>query len=292
MVLSYSVEMDEFMPLNLEFEEFNYSNTFTDSNAMNDVKPTSEEISLLNISGNKPMVMTDISSKSDSSVDHLLKIIETQEKQNEKMMIQFRLKQVLLDYLKAKQSSTPSLCSQPNHLNISSVDSQTIYPISPVSPEGRTQFFVGDTIPPSSVSLLPINSEVISIHDRNEETSEMKLSSDSEHDNYDDNEAVVPSNRFNSNKKHNNSSKQSQKRSAHLSAEFRYRTKLNDKISKLRNIVGPKSQLSKSGVLSRSIDLINKLQKTNSKLKEENNKMRLLLMQVNNQVLNSTSNSN
>jgi hypothetical protein len=289
MVLSYSVEMDEFMPLNLEFEEYNYSNTFIDSNAINDVKPTTEEISLLNISGNKPMVMTDISSKTNSSVDHLLKIIENQEKQNEKMMIQFRLKQVLLDYLKAKQSSTPSLCSQPNHLNISPVDSQTIYPISP---EVGTQFFVGDTIPPTNVSLLPINSEVISIHDRNEETSEMKLSSDSEHDNYDDNEAVVPSNRFNSNKKYNNTSKQSQKRSAHLSAEFRYRTKLNDKISKLRNIVGPKSQLSKSGVLSRSIDLINKLQKANSKLKEENNKIRLLLMQVNNQVMNSTSNSN
>lgn len=56
--------------------------------------------------------------------------------------------------------------------------------------------------------------------------------------------------------------KQSQKRSAHLSAEFRYRTKLNDKINRLRGLVSKqKHNLSKSAVLTRSIEMILRLQK-------------------------------
>jgi len=288
MLLSYLQEMDDYMPLNLEFEDSGYPNMFSDTTAEADVKPTSDEISLLNISGNRPVVMTDKSSKPDSSVDHLLKIIENQEKQNEKMMIQFRLKQVLLDYLKAKQSSAPSLCSPPNHLNLTSIESQMNYPTSalspPISPDIMPQLITGDAIQRTNVSLMPINSEVVSIYDQNEEALEMRSSSDSE--TIDDNVEVVPLKNI---KKCNSSTKQSQKRSAHLSAEFRYRTKLNDKITKLRNIVGPKSQLSKSGVLGRSIDLINKLQKANNKLKEENCKMRLLLMQACNQMPASSS---
>ena len=53
------------------------------------------------------------------------------------------------------------------------------------------------------------------------------------------------------------SNKQTQKRTAHLSAEFRYRTKLNEKINKLKSLVSKqKHNLSKSAVLTRSIDMI------------------------------------
>lgn len=71
--------------------------------------------------------------------------------------------------------------------------------------------------------------------------------------------------------------KSSQKRTAHLSAEFRYRTKLNDKINKLRMLVGHKSHLSKSAVLSRSIETILKMQKILVSTKGENEKLRQLV---------------
>ncbi|UXI23319.1 mediator of RNA polymerase II transcription subunit 1 [Sarcoptes scabiei] len=65
--------------------------------------------------------------------------------------------------------------------------------------------------------------------------------------------------------------KQSQKRSAHLSAEFRYRTKLNEKINRLRGLVSKhKHNLSKSAVLTRSIEMIVKLQKLTMHLHESN----------------------
>ncbi len=70
---------------------------------------------------------------------------------------------------------------------------------------------------------------------------------------------------------------QSQKRTAHLSAEFRYRTKLNDKISKLRSLVGQKVHLSKSAVLTRSIERIVKLQKLTIRLHESNLRLQSLV---------------
>lgn len=76
--------------------------------------------------------------------------------------------------------------------------------------------------------------------------------------------------------------KQSQKRSAHLSAEFRYRTKLNDKISKLRSLVGQKVHLSKSAVLTRSIERIIKLQKLTIRLHDSNLKLQSLLSKYTN----------
>ena len=71
--------------------------------------------------------------------------------------------------------------------------------------------------------------------------------------------------------------KNSQKRTAHLSAEFRYRTKLNDKICRLRSLVGQKVHLSKSAVLTKSIERIVKLQKLAVRLHESNNRLMTLL---------------
>lgn len=72
--------------------------------------------------------------------------------------------------------------------------------------------------------------------------------------------------------------KQSQKRSAHLSAEFRYRTKLNDKINKLRSLVSKqKNNLSKSAVLTRSIETIVRLQKLAIHLNEVNQQLQAKL---------------
>lgn len=76
--------------------------------------------------------------------------------------------------------------------------------------------------------------------------------------------------------------KQSQKRTAHLSAEFRYRTKLNDKISKLRSLVGQKVHLSKSAVLTRSIERIVKLQKLTIRLHESNLRLQSLVAKYTN----------
>lgn len=76
--------------------------------------------------------------------------------------------------------------------------------------------------------------------------------------------------------------RQSQKRTAHLSAEFRYRTKLNDKINKLRSLVSKqKNNLSKSAVLTRSIEMIVKLQKST-----------LYLLELNNRLQSKTNNNN
>ncbi|KAI2799100.1 Sterol regulatory element-binding protein 1 [Blomia tropicalis] len=81
--------------------------------------------------------------------------------------------------------------------------------------------------------------------------------------------------------------KQSQKRSAHLSAEFRYRTKLNDKIGKLRTLVGQKVHLSKSAVLTRSIERIIKLQKLTMRLHESNVKLQHLVSKLTEQINSS-----
>lgn len=81
---------------------------------------------------------------------------------------------------------------------------------------------------------------------------------------------------------HGHPPKQSQKRTAHLSAEFRYRTKLNDKISKLRSLVGQKVHLSKSAVLTRSIERIVKLQKLTIRLHESNLRLQSLVAKYTN----------
>ena len=367
---------------------------------------TENEMTLLNISGNKP-VMTSVNGvlNSDSNnfiensiqtspenIDHLLKIIENQEKQNERMLIQFRLKQVLLEYLKNKSgpqttnTSPSSLSDQQNHclqhletdhrIPILSETKNTlmnVYPIRghspqlltpPISPDVGQQFLLnnynsnGEQKLSSSLPFIGLNKsqEVIESQElsdslekyyssETEEKNNNRMSFEEEEEDFEHNSNrslfeepydyqsshsssypnCMPSfssencSKFNTSsiestsqtkrdsaKEENNvslrarnsnrgrkkstqsapgeTSVQMQKRSAHLSAEFRYRTKLNDKITKLRNIVGPKSQLSKSGVLSRSIDLITKLQKSNTKLKEENKKIRILLMQACNQL--------
>uniref|UniRef100_A0A034W8S7 Sterol regulatory element-binding protein 2 n=1 Tax=Bactrocera dorsalis TaxID=27457 RepID=A0A034W8S7_BACDO len=60
------------------------------------------------------------------------------------------------------------------------------------------------------------------------------------------------------------------KRSAHNAIERRYRTSINDKISELKNlIIGESAKLNKSAVLRKSIDKIRDLQKQNSEMRDE-----------------------
>uniref|UniRef100_A0A0A1XBK7 Sterol regulatory element-binding protein 2 n=1 Tax=Zeugodacus cucurbitae TaxID=28588 RepID=A0A0A1XBK7_ZEUCU len=60
------------------------------------------------------------------------------------------------------------------------------------------------------------------------------------------------------------------KRSAHNAIERRYRTSINDKISELKNlIIGESAKLNKSAVLRKSIDKIRDLQRQNSEMRDE-----------------------
>lgn len=60
------------------------------------------------------------------------------------------------------------------------------------------------------------------------------------------------------------------KRSAHNAIERRYRTSINDKIIELKNmVVGEAAKLNKSAVLRKSVDKIKELQRQNSELKAE-----------------------
>lgn len=355
-----------------------------------DVPPKNdEELTLLNISSNKPLMcsqpMVDPKSPNDPhSIDHLLNVIQNNGKEHEQMLTKIRLRDVLLEYLKTKQSpqtgvghnqstgtTSPSLCHQQNHfMQAMDNDCQRVpdsknpliagYPMGgqspailtpPISPDIGQPFFIADQQKSSPVNMqfighlnnsseaidcqqlsetieslyspetdetnnnqIPIVEQTVEDLEDESDANQMESSFD---ENYD--YTTVAANGYSSNcqsptkfntpidvkrtkrsavktsddcRRDRKASTQScpeqsvaaQKRSAHLSAEFRYRTKLNDKISRLRNIVGPKSQLSKSGVLSRSIDLINKLQKSNIKLKEENKRIRILLMQACNQM--------
>ena len=355
-----------------------------------------DDLTLLNISSNKPQSSNANYSQNQvpngpENIDHLLKIIESNDKQNERMIMQFRLKQVLLDYLKTKQipqtqpqanssvstgNTSPSLCQQQNHcIQALDTDCQRVptglseaqnpmlagYPIRdqsppiltpPISPDIGHQFFMtSEQKTPTNMQYINLNNVTEAVECQQlsetienlyssepEEQTNNQLSIDQSVEDLDesseDNQQIETcfdehydyqtvtsancspySNTLQSSAKLNTSpidviskkksksnddrnrkastqsapeqSAAAQKRSAHLSAEFRYRTKLNDKITRLRNIVGPKSQLSKSGVLSRSIDLISKLQKSNTKLKEENRKFRILLMQACNQLPNN-----
>ena len=427
--------MGELMNLDLDYQQMNgfgrLSPLTVDLSAGTcpEITPkTEEELTLLNISGNKP-VMTTVNSPlnpnnefaanalqlNPQNIDNLLQVIENQEKQNERMLIQFRLKQVLLDYLKTKQcpkpfqgavptsgasitaTGSPSLCQQQNHcVHTIEAEDQRLgavmneaeniccYPIDgqsppllltpPISPDISQQFFLtnrttnGEQQKSSqSLSFIGLNGsqELIesqelsdsierfySSESEGQTNNELTFNDEELEDDFDDNnqnlfdetfdyptaqpsaysnsmtssptnsitntsfnvspihvspvqQTKAPTVKSDNNSRNNSrnrkqssmsapgeSSAQMQKRSAHLSAEFRYRTKLNDKITKLRNIVGPKSQLSKSGVLSRSIDLITKLQKSNNRLKDENKKIRMLLIQAYNQLPGNVGQAN
>lgn len=269
------------------------------------------------------------------NIDQLLKIIENQEIQNEKMIMQYKLKQVLLDYLKAKQASaTGTPTPQPNtttitssqlpfhnqanqlinSIDLSPFNNSILLPITPpVSPissfENVPTIFTTEQLNISS--LVNCNNDVsISCSP----SSNLDLTDDES--NFVDEKPMIESQQVIKQRKtstaqqptsstplepaspssSNSSQVKQSKRTAHLSAEFRYRTKLNDKITKLRNLVGPKSQLSKSGVLSKSIDLIVRLQKSNLRFKQENAQMKLMLSRICNTqmpfVLQNTNDSN
>ncbi|CAD7003346.1 unnamed protein product [Ceratitis capitata] len=73
------------------------------------------------------------------------------------------------------------------------------------------------------------------------------------------------------------------KRSAHNAIERRYRTSINDKISELKNlIIGESAKLNKSAVLRKSIDKIRDLQKQNSE-------MRMEIQRLQNELLNQSN---
>ena len=270
------------------------------------------------------------------NIDQLLKIIENQEIQNEKMIMQYKLKQVLLDYLKAKQASaTGTSTPQPttttitssqlpfhnqanqliNSIDLSSLNNSILLPITPpVSPissfENVPTIFTTEQLNISSlvncnndvnISCSPSSNLDTTDDESNEVDEKPMIESQQVIKERKTSTAQQPtSSTFIESASSSSSSssqiKQQSKRTAHLSAEFRYRTKLNDKITKLRNLVGPKSQLSKSGVLSKSIDLIVRLQKSNLRFKQENAQMKLMLSRICNTqmpfVLQNTNDSN
>lgn len=62
-----------------------------------------------------------------------------------------------------------------------------------------------------------------------------------------------------------------EKRSAHNLIEKRYRTSINDKIVELKDLVcGQDTKMNKAGVLRKAIEVIQRLQNENSRLKQEN----------------------
>lgn len=66
------------------------------------------------------------------------------------------------------------------------------------------------------------------------------------------------------------------KRSAHNAIERKYRTSINDKISELKNIVvGVDAKLNKSAILRKTIDYIRFLQNSNTRLKQENMRLKM-----------------
>lgn len=74
--------------------------------------------------------------------------------------------------------------------------------------------------------------------------------------------------------------KKDPKERLHLSAEYRYRTSINEKINKLKNIICPKEAMSKTNVLSNAIELISKLKTKNEKLRRENAQLKLQLINI------------
>lgn len=66
------------------------------------------------------------------------------------------------------------------------------------------------------------------------------------------------------------------KRSAHNAIERKYRTSINDKIVELKNIVvGVDAKLNKSAILRKTIDYIRFLQNSNTRLKQENMRLKM-----------------
>ncbi|GFR96431.1 sterol regulatory element-binding protein 1 [Elysia marginata] len=73
-----------------------------------------------------------------------------------------------------------------------------------------------------------------------------------------------------------------EKRTAHNAIEKRYRLSINDKIVELKNLVaGVEAKLNKSSILRKAIDMIRHLQRDNSKLRQENARLRMDLKKHN-----------
>ncbi|KAI8798918.1 sterol regulatory element-binding protein 1-like [Biomphalaria glabrata] len=73
-----------------------------------------------------------------------------------------------------------------------------------------------------------------------------------------------------------------EKRTAHNAIEKRYRLSINDKIVELKDLVaGVEAKLNKSAILRKAIDMIRHLQRDNSRLKQENLNLKMILKKQN-----------